>query len=1507
MKHNILPGGADRVIHHLRKIGKTGVALLLAVTMILGALPYGGAYSAYAESGASDVSSDVSADPRIDGAVEESQTTTTTNTTTVTTSSAEESTATTTVAATTSSAMSTISSEAQTTAAATTTTTAANINAVFPLVSGSDSVSSDNEQPAETTSTTVPNINVVLPLVSSSDVISGSDISNSDVEKHVCVIHGFEGYIPGVALTVISLESVPENGAEALLPRTLTGIMGCEECSDVVNVEWVKEGSSENGADVYRVKLDEERYSYVVLDDPKTKEIDESNTSPYCDLPYVEIVVKNVSNSDVTDDNEIVTGSDVVPEPVVSGGDAEEAPIVSGTDVAPDNDDGNISGAGSEDVVTNTDVASDSDVVSESDAEPVCTCVVHCYASVEDGTYLVDIKCAVCSADPSGCTVDPILEESSIKAVTEDGRVVTVTGEFPENAVLRVELLSEEELAPIVRNAGLLGEPIVHFAYDITILYEGREFQPSDFGNTVKVSVSDIDIEENDGILVIHAAEEVTERVDASVEDGKTTFETDSFSAYVALSTDISDIYYKNGYFYKDVACSEMLCATAEDSSTAYTRMSAILNATTGGLTFHMLSAYSVSWTEMVDPGDSRTVSIKASGYTGSLVEVVNAGNLTLRSITIDGAGTTETAALVKIQSGGTLTMGSGAKISGGNHRGVSVSGSFYMNDGEISGCSTSDSGGAVEVIGTFEMRGGVITGNQGVNGGAIDNKGNLIITGGVISNNTATGNSSGSGNGGAIYNYYSSSNKGVATIGGTAVITGNTAKANGGAIYFFTGSNLSIIGQAEISGNKSNSTSAYRNGIYASMTSGSGYTNITMDGSPNIQDPIYCEFDGKTSQQIAVKSTFNPVSAVKMAGVSGNHMVYSVSEITPEVFSKFTSADPAYTLIIGNSNHYIKLLGGLIAYYGGDVVRTDSAAYNSPNTWSLELSGAYRYLKREGIYTANSGGTIYMADAYAVHGNGSHVYVRGNNFTNSNGTIVDVQNRVMLKRWQRPGSLGTESTWLGTILSVATNNYLTIENITIDGSNRPSQYAYNGTIYSLSGIASTNFASVAANGGTVNLLNGAALIDAPASPYGGAVLVQGGGTLNINGNVIFRNNKSTVGKAVYVANGKVNINSDFTNPGGDDIYLAGDSPATSALNINVALNNKVCVSINPSSTAACAENRVIATCASEAIALDLVNNGKIEVVNVSCNLKVVGKNIVIASNTRGLTAYAEETTPSEGASKSFTIDLAEMYGGIANVKGKAVTTDQTAGYALTDYSVVESNKRKYGMADSNKIFGVSVALVTDSGVVTTQDISSFSTTVPSTATSAKLVFTIHNGNAITEDGDIGNIDMSITLNGSVRKYKVNLYKESGQQISATVPLKITGVVDAMGNFTLPQGDNGYVIKNYSCLPLQVTDVSWTWYLEGTNDADEMFSNVKSLSMSVTLGGGLSFSNVESTLKQEVSNEYILAKNSDDEPGVLELDWSMSIGDNNYIKSIQSATIAKISYTIAVPNETPGV
>jgi fibronectin type 3 domain-containing protein len=228
--------------------------------------------------------------------------------------------------------------------------------------------------------------------------------------------------------------------------------------------------------------------------------------------------------------------------------------------------------------------------------------------------------------------------------------------------------------------------------------------------------------------------------------------------------------------------------------------------------------------------GGERTVNLSDNG---SLFTVGDGVTLVFdSSITIKGHSDNN-ASLVRVNSGGTLLLKDGAKITGNSASyggGVYVNGgTFTMSGGTINGNTASASGSGVYVSsGTFTMSGGTINGNTAFYGGGVyvSSSGTFMMSGGTISGNHA---SYGDGvyvyggtfmmNGGTISDNNAYSNGGGVFVSSSGTFTmedgeiSDNSAYNGGGVYVSSGT-FTMSG-GEISGN----TAPFGGGVYNTQT----------------------------------------------------------------------------------------------------------------------------------------------------------------------------------------------------------------------------------------------------------------------------------------------------------------------------------------------------------------------------------------------------------------------------------------------------------------------------------------------------------------------------------------------------------------------------------------------------------------------------------------------------------------------------------------------------------------
>ena len=558
--------------------------------------------------------------------------------------------------------------------------------------------------------------------------------------------------------------------------------------------------------------------------------------------------------------------------------------------------------------------------------------------------------------------------------------------------------------------------------------------------------------------------------------------------------------------------------------------------------------------------------------YADAASYITSAGTLALNGCTLEGnrSTITRTQPAVKITGGAATAKDTSAanfnnssgtggvyRVEGGAE--LTINGGTYQNNYSASkNSSTPNMGGSVMFItggstvtlqdgtltnngtyaadpwscaaiyvqtGTFNMTGGSLTGNKGSHGGAItawEYAGNAInISGGTISNNQAWYD------GGAIY--VGTIAGSTLTVSGTAEISGNAAKRNGGAISQ-RGGTLTISGNAVITGNNTESQSGAISSLNAMPT-------VRLSGSPQISGNTY---GGATAADLEVKTSAANFIVEGDFGDDAKIGIYPNPSATYGVAgATFAKSSAASSGTVKNLNKFF-LDGG--SYYGWAKEAYDSTSGTSQDiVWGSEPVclveslkdtspgyGKYDTLQKCVTASAATDTVTMLVDAYTVP---STVTVSGKSVT--------------LKPLAGGTKLSLSSSFLtGTMFSVASGATLKLNGtaddvLTLDGtgSTNMSGVTNAGTL-TVEHTTIGNFTAVAASNawkgggitstGATTLGAGALITDnaqTNSGMYGAAGVLVNGGTLNMLDGAIITRNSGTNGSAMVVANsGKVTM-----------------------------------------------------------------------------------------------------------------------------------------------------------------------------------------------------------------------------------------------------------------------------------------------------------------------------------------------------------------------------------------------
>ena len=310
---------------------------------------------------------------------------------------------------------------------------------------------------------------------------------------------------------------------------------------------------------------------------------------------------------------------------------------------------------------------------------------------------------------------------------------------------------------------------------------------------------------------------------------------------YLGVITTYSDLYYKEGEFYSDSACS---------NSTGITKMSEAVDSMTSSAKIHMLSQYASSADETVTVLSGKNVTVlRESSFTNASMFKITGGtfkvNATDASSSITFDGNKDNVATSNPQGGAFYVLGDSTK--------------FTLNGAEKSG------GGKTITI----QNNAVITQGGGIylNGNGTHTLTNCSITGNTMSASYASG-------GGVFI-----SGNGIYKLTDCS-ITGNTASSSGGGVYLNSNGTCTLLGTMNITGNTAKKGSdSSDNNLYLG-----GRFKITLsDGSGNALS---------TSSQIGVTTNTAPTSSTSVKFATG---------ATSAMASCFTPDNSSYSVAYGS------------------------------------------------------------------------------------------------------------------------------------------------------------------------------------------------------------------------------------------------------------------------------------------------------------------------------------------------------------------------------------------------------------------------------------------------------------------------------------------------------------------------------------------------------------------------------------------------------------------------------
>jgi hypothetical protein len=620
--------------------------------------------------------------------------------------------------------------------------------------------------------------------------------------------------------------------------------------------------------------------------------------------------------------------------------------------------------------------------------------------------------------------------------------------------------------------------------------------------------------------------------------------------------------------------------------------LAAISGLSSGDNVVYFLSSASESMAEPVAAIENSNgpviVTIDGGGrevaLTGSYIVVGNNVTLAFRNITLrghQGAGVS----LVRVKSGGTLELGTGARITGNRVSsyssiyggGVYVAGygTFIMNGGEITGNTVysaspyptspySSYGGGVYVDsdGIFIMNGGEITGNTVSNyctvsssatstsssyggGVCVGVSGTFTMNGGEITGNTAFNSSS-------TTSYYDSNSRG----GGVCVIGNGIFTMNGGEITENTASNSSTttfasfssssygggvcmdgagaftMNGGKITGNTASSSlsSSYGGGLYAgtfatfTMSGGEIMENTASSGGGLYVTGTFTMSGGEITGNTATSTSYSSYSSTYSSG-GGVYVALSGTFIMSGGGITGNTATSIPSSFFSSSYGGGVYVAGTFTMDGGGItvntLSSSSSSSDSSSSYSSSSYGGGVYVARDGIFTM-SGGEITGNTATSTSAS------RSSSTSSGGGVYVAGDGIFTMSRGGITGNTATStsasrsSTSSGGGVYVAGDGIFTMSEGEITGNTVSSESSYS---YSYGGGVYVN------KGGLFTMSGGEITGNTASSSYyssGGGVYMSGNFTMSggeITGNTAFSEFFSSGGE-VYV-NGTFKMSGD--------------------------------------------------------------------------------------------------------------------------------------------------------------------------------------------------------------------------------------------------------------------------------------------------------------------------------------------------------------------------------------------
>ena len=153
-----------------------------------------------------------------------------------------------------------------------------------------------------------------------------------------------------------------------------------------------------------------------------------------------------------------------------------------------------------------------------------------------------DMACDLCGQN---LPLTNYVENKEVEILAEDNTLVKVAGVMPKDAFVSSKEIEKEDAISLARDHinNIKAEDVLA-AYDISLNSKNAEYQPKDFGQSVKVNISNLDIKVKDMLALLHIIDEKNYEIlsVSNINNNEIEFMATSFSTYILINVESKNV-----------------------------------------------------------------------------------------------------------------------------------------------------------------------------------------------------------------------------------------------------------------------------------------------------------------------------------------------------------------------------------------------------------------------------------------------------------------------------------------------------------------------------------------------------------------------------------------------------------------------------------------------------------------------------------------------------------------------------------------------------------------------------------------------------------------------------------------------------------------------------------------------------------------------------------------------------------------------------------------------------